>query len=151
MAQIKTLRNVGQEAPCNIEQEKVPCSVVLIRLGQHCTRKTLCNVVLEAPDNIAQAKSFSLLSEFSWDNFAQLQANISGNVVHKASANISHDKIMFNVVVVHWDNIALVKPQCNTQETPGNTTQEKNWVHCRQNNEQHRFFAIFMLDRLIFW
>ena len=33
---------------------------------------------------------------------------------------------MFNVVVVHWDNIALVKPQCNTQETPGNTTQEKN-------------------------
>ena len=61
MAQIKTLCNVGEEAPCNIEQEKVLCSVVLIRLGQHCTRKTLCNIALEAPDNIAQEKILFLV------------------------------------------------------------------------------------------
>ena len=31
-------------------------NVVLILLGHLCTRKTLCNIVPEAPDNIAQEK-----------------------------------------------------------------------------------------------
>ena len=29
----------------------------LLAVGQHCTGKTLCNIVQEAPDNIAQEKS----------------------------------------------------------------------------------------------
>ena len=43
-------------APDNIAQEKILFNVVLILFGEHCTGKTLCNVVQLAPDNIAPEK-----------------------------------------------------------------------------------------------
>ena len=58
----KTLCNVVQEAPDNMAQEKVLCSVVLILLAQHCTGETLFNVILDAPDILHNKKSFSILS-----------------------------------------------------------------------------------------
>ena len=62
LGQHYTGKNVAHEAAKNIAQEKILCSVVLILLGQNSTGKTLCNVVLEAADNNAQGKSFSMLS-----------------------------------------------------------------------------------------
>ena len=49
-----------QEAPENIVQEKIMFNVVFILLGQYCT---ICNVVYEAPDNIAHEKSLSMSFE----------------------------------------------------------------------------------------
>ena len=42
---------------------KILFNVVLILMGQHCTQKTLCNVVPEALDNIAQEKIQVMSSE----------------------------------------------------------------------------------------
>ena len=40
------------------------CNIALVLLGQHCTGKTLCNVVSEAPNDIAQENVVeSMLSE----------------------------------------------------------------------------------------
>ena len=52
ISMVKTLCYVAQEAPDNIVQEKIFCSVVLVLLEQHCTGKTLWNVVFEAPDKL---------------------------------------------------------------------------------------------------
>ena len=48
--------------PCAMLSERL-CNVVLILLGHLCTGKTLCNVVPEGPDNIAQEKIQVMLSE----------------------------------------------------------------------------------------
>ena len=47
---------------------KILRNVVLILLGQHCTGKTLCNVVPEAPNNIAQEKIEAMSSEGAFKN-----------------------------------------------------------------------------------
>ena len=60
--QVKALCIVVQEVPENIAQEKILFNVVLTRLRQHSTGKTLRNVVQEAPHNNAQKKSCSRLS-----------------------------------------------------------------------------------------
>ena len=48
--------------PWGIAQEKILFNDVLIFLGQHCIGKSLCNVVLEAAENITQQKLCSMLS-----------------------------------------------------------------------------------------
>ena len=47
--------------------------VVLNFLGNIAQVKTLCNVVQEPPENIAQEKSCPMLSYYYWDNIAQVK------------------------------------------------------------------------------
>ena len=42
---------------------KILCNVVLILLGHHSIRNTLCNVVPESPNNIAQKEIQAMLSK----------------------------------------------------------------------------------------
>ena len=74
------------------------CSVVLILLGHLCTGKTICNVVPEAPDNIAQEKSCSMLSESSWDNIEHVKTLCKN--AREAPDNIAQEKFLFDVVLI---------------------------------------------------
>ena len=81
--------------------EKILYILVLILLGQNYTGKIPCYVALETSDNIAQEKSFLMLSTFSWGNIALIALiNTFCNVVQKAPDNIGHEKILLNVVLI---------------------------------------------------
>ena len=46
-----------------LQRKKILRNVVVVLLGQHRTGKTLCNVIRNVPDNIAQEKPSAMLSE----------------------------------------------------------------------------------------
>ena len=74
------------------QQNLMQCCVIL--LGQHCTRKTLCNVAQGTPDNIAQVK---------------VLCNVAREAPDNAPDNIAQEKIQCNVVLI------LLRQHCTGQ------------------------------------
>ena len=69
-------------------------------------------------------KSCSVVSQFSWDNIAQVKTLC--NVVQEAPENIVQEKIMFNVVLILLEQHCRGKSLCNViQEAPDNIAHEK--------------------------
>ena len=69
-------------------------------------------------------KSCSVVSQFFWDNIAQVKTLC--NVVQEAPENIAQEKIMFNVVLILLEQHCRGKSLCNViQEAPDNIAHEK--------------------------
>ena len=69
-------------------------------------------------------KSCSVVSQFSWNNIAQVKTLC--NVVQEAPENIAQEKIMFNVVLILLEQHCRGKSLCNViQEAPDNIAHEK--------------------------
>ena len=79
---------------------------------------------LRLQTTMCRKKSCSMMSQFSWDNIAQVKTLC--NVVQEAPENIAQEKIMFNVVLILLEQHCRGKNLCNViQEAPDNIAHEK--------------------------
>ena len=123
----------------------VQCCLILLR--QRCTGKTLCNVVLDAPQHCTEKNPVQCCLNTLGTTFCKKIT--SCNVVQEAPDNIAHEKIMFNIVVI------LLGQYC-TCENPVQYFPRDSRQHCTGkktsalSSEHHHFSAIFSFDRLIF-
>ena len=70
-------------------------------------------------------KSFSMLSQLSWDKIAQ--GKTLGSVVPDAPDNTAQEKILFNVILILLGQYCTEKTLCNVViEAPEHIAQEKN-------------------------
>ena len=113
----------------------------------HRLNKSLCNFVLEAPENTKQEKFCSLLSYYLWSNIAQIKTLC--NVVWEATDNIPQEKILCNVASILLGQYYTGKTCKTIWEAPDNIIQEKILCNVFWTPSGH-FPAIFILVQLIF-
>ena len=145
---VKTLCNVVWEVPGNTAHEKLLYNVV--QEDKHLVRiNTLCNLVREAPDNIAQEKIlFNVV-------LLLLKQHCTCKNLEQCCPRCYRQhctwKILFYVAVILLRQHSTGKNpfQCRSG-TPENIVEEKTQCNVTWTTSGH-FWAIFILDHLIFW